>query len=386
MGTDLRGKSLGTGLSQRKDGYYVARFTTKDGRRISKYFKKIPEAKIWLRDATYDDAHSDVHSREKGNVVTVNTWFEYWLSDIIGSRIKYATRVSYRGRYNNRIKPVLGNMLLTDVRPMNCQAVLNDCMSQDDASGSMAKIRSIMKEMFAAAIENNMISTNPVTSSVKYKQERPPERRVFTKEEQKEFKKLCNNSAYGDIFIFILNTGLRIGELAALKWANVDLENGSIYIDSTAYLNNETNEVEENSPKSFAAYRTIPLTKEALDVLLRVKKSQGRSKLPYVFYNSNSSRVIEKDVNKALKRIVKNKMGIEEKFTPHSLRHTFATRCAESGMKPNVLQTLLGHERISTTMDLYVHTMEDELFSGIAKLDLINEVDECISNNSPAKV
>ena len=72
-------------------------------------------------------------------------------------------------------------------------------------------------------------------------------------------------------------------------------------------------------------------------------------------------------------------MGITEKFTPHSLRHTFATRCAEAGVKPNVLQKLLGHERISTTMDLYVHTMEDELFSGIAMLDDVNKLDECVN-------
>ena len=372
MGTDCRGRSLGTGLSQRKDGLYVARFTTRSGKRISKYFKKLPEAKLWLRDATYDDAHSDIFSRE--NAVTVNTWFAYWLSDIVGPRIKHATKESYQGRYDNRIKPVIGDMLLTDVRPMNCQVVLNDCMNQDDASGSMAKVRCIMKEMFEAAIENQMISTNPITSSVKYRQDKPAERRVFTKEEQKEFKKLCKNSVYGDAFIFILNTGLRIGELTALKWTNVDFEDKSIYIDATAFLNNTTKEIEENSPKSFAAYRTIPLTQEALNILLKIKKQQRGHKLSYVFYNSNGSRIIEKDANKALKRIVKGKMGIEDRFTPHSLRHTFATRCAEAGVKPNILQTLLGHERIATTMDLYVHTMKDELYSGIAQLNLINEL------------
>ena len=381
MGNDLKGRSLGTGLSQRKDGYYIARFTNRNGRRITKCFKKLPEAKIWLRDTSYDDAHSNVYSRDKGSGVTVNTWFEYWLSEIIGPRIKQATRESYLGRYNNRIKPVMGNMVLTEVRPMTCQAVLNDCMSQNDASGSIAKIRSIMKEMFAAAIENSMIPLNPVTGSVKYKQEKPAERRVFTKEEQIKFKEYCKDSVYGDVFIFILNTGLRIGELSALRWANVDLENESIYIDATAFLNNETKEIEENSPKSFAAYRTIPLTQEALNILYKIKKEQRGKKLPYVFYNSNESRIIEKDANKALKRIVRNKMGIGEKFTPHSLRHTFATRCAEAGVKPNVLQKLLGHERISTTMDLYVHTMEDELFTGIAKLNAINEIDELIKNS-----
>lgn len=366
MGCDLKGKNLGVGISQRKDKYYIARFTSKhSGNRISKVFKTLPEAKLWLRDASYDEDHSVV-TKKNVKQVTVNTWYDYWINEILGPRIKYSTRISYNGRYNNRIKPVIGDMLLNEVKPMDCQTVLNICMDQNDASGSISKIRSIMKKMFDSALENGWIVSNPVTSNVKYKHEKSSERRVFTVGEQELFKELVQQSSYKDVFIFILNTGLRIGELAGLKWNNVNLDNKTIYIDCTAYYNEETKTVEENAPKSLAGYRTIPLNLTAYEIVNRLYT--GDQNKPYVFYNSAGNRIIEKEVNKALKRIVKGKMGIEERFTPHSLRHTFATRCAESGMKPKVLQTILGHEDISTTMNLYVHTTTDEIFSEMSKV------------------
>ena len=379
MGTDLRGKELGKGLSQRKEGYYVARFTSREGKRISKNFTKLVEARLWLRDATYDDEHSDVHNTGKGGDVTVNTWFEYWITEVIGPRLKYATRVSYLGRYKNRIQPIIGYMCLKDVRPVDCQLVLNKCMEYEDASGSISKIKSIMKDMFNVAVENRMINSNPVTSSVKYKCVKPNEKRVFTVDEQRQFKELAKESVYGDAFIFILNTGLRIGELTALKWRNVDFENKTISIDSTAYFNEETKTVEENSPKSMAGYRTIPLTQEAEAILLKIEESQKNSPKIYVFYNSNGSRIIEKSANKALKRIVRDKMGITESFTPHSLRHTFATRCAEMGMKPKVLQVILGHEDISTTLNLYVHSTKEEIFSEMSKMDEMLKMDQYLA-------
>ena len=93
MGKDLNQKELGRGLSQRKDGLYSARFMSKTGKRVEKYFHKLPEAKIWLRDAVYDDAHSIV---VPNNTITVDAWFDYWMTHMVETHIKYNTKVSYR--------------------------------------------------------------------------------------------------------------------------------------------------------------------------------------------------------------------------------------------------------------------------------------------------
>lgn len=370
MGKNLKGKELGKGLSQRKDGFFVARFTSQTGDRITKVFKKLPDAQIWLRDSSYDDSHSiasKLSSRAKD--ITVDAWYEYWMTYIMSSRIKYNTRISYKRRYEYRIKPIIGYTLLNDLKPIDCQAVLNYCMDKGDVSDSMAKVKSIMKNMFEAAIENEMMLTNPVTASVKYKRTEKIERRVFTLDEQKEFIELAEESSYYDVFIFILNTGLRVGELSALRWTNVNWYKKTITVGTTAFYNEETGRMEENSPKTSAGYRDIPLTQTALQILEKRKEAR-LTEDEYIFYNVNRSQIRESDVNKALKRIVVKKMGITERFTPHSLRHTFATRCAESGMKPKVLQIILGHENIATTLNLYVHVTDDEIASEISKLEI----------------
>ena len=107
------------------------------------------------------------------------------------------------------------------------------------------------------------------------------------------------------------------------------------------------------------------MTKVAHNIILERQVSK-RPDLPYIFYNGNGSPIKEGDVNKALQRIVKGKMGIEG-FTPHSLRHTFATRCVERGVKPKALQKLMGHASISTTLDIYVHATEDEMVNEMSK-------------------
>ena len=182
-------------------------------------------------------------------------------------RIKYNTRISYNRHYNNRINPLIGHMLLTEVKPADCQAIMNYCMKKEDVSDSISKVRSIMKNMFDSAIENEMMITNPVTTNVKYKREKRIERRVFTLEEQKIFKEFASESSYKDVFFFILNTGLRVGELSALKWSDVNFDKNTITVGNTAFYNEELGRMDENSPKTEAGYRVIPLTNEAKEII-----------------------------------------------------------------------------------------------------------------------
>ena len=113
MGKDLKGKELGKGLSQRKDGLYSARFTNRNNKRIEKYFKKLPEARKWLHEALTADKSPDAPAP---TVMTVDRWFEKWLTVLLKDRAPNTQR-NYRERYERNIQPVIGHKSLTDVRP-----------------------------------------------------------------------------------------------------------------------------------------------------------------------------------------------------------------------------------------------------------------------------
>ncbi|MEE3467204.1 MAG: tyrosine-type recombinase/integrase [Eubacterium sp.] len=369
IGKDLKGKELGKGLRQAKNGKYQAR--VRSGReRLAKTFNKLTEAKAWLLDFSYEKEHYGVLVNPD---MTVDEWFEYWMNEIKGNTLKFNTLMSYRARFFNRISPIIGSQSVSKVLPINCQQVINYAQSQGDVTGSVAKVKSIMGALFESAVENKMIHANPVTKNVKYLREETPERTIMTFDEQCQFMEVGQDYAHYDVFVFILNTGLRCGEMSALRWKDIDWEAREIHINGTMFYNAEKKAFEVNSPKTKSSIRTIPLTDDAYEVLKRRKMQRAEKPVSmeyheFVFVGSEGKPLINYVYNKCLARIAK-KIGVE-KLTMHSLRHTFATRCIEDGMKPKVLQKILGHKNLAQTMDLYVHVTDDEKASEIKKLQL----------------
>ena len=119
MGKNLRGKEIGKGIAQKKDGTYVSRFVNKRGKRVEKCFKTLPEARNWLDDARYQDNHSDAVLLPD---TTVDEWFEYWIENIAGHLAPNTIR-NYRDRYLRDASSIIGGLKLCDVRQMHCQMV-----------------------------------------------------------------------------------------------------------------------------------------------------------------------------------------------------------------------------------------------------------------------
>ena len=117
MGKNLKGKECGRGIYQRKDGLYHARFVVKAGKRHEKYFQTIPEARNWIEQAKYADKHEDVFCPSD---TTVDAWFSFWVENIVGDLAPNTLR-NCRERYKQNIQPIIGKMLLSDVKPMHCK-------------------------------------------------------------------------------------------------------------------------------------------------------------------------------------------------------------------------------------------------------------------------
>lgn len=362
MGKDLKGKELGVGICQRKDGLYTARFTSKTGKRKQKYFHKLQECRKWISDAQFEDEHGGIEALGE---MSVSSWFDYWIENFKIGNVKTRTLQNYKDRYRFNIAPLIGTMLLSDVKPMHCQNVLNQMAGLGYCSSTIELTRATMSTLFDSAVENQLIVKTPVSKIVKcYNGKKPKQGRVLTKEEQRIFLKTAKGRSNYNQYALVLQTGLRAGELAGLKWSDIDFDKRILSVTRTIdYRSNEV-DWEIKSPKSKAGIRDIPLTEEAVRILKEQKKKMRSADVlsikyhEFVFLSPNGNLIRNSTYNKSLESICR-KAGIEC-FSMHTLRHTFATRCAESGMNPKTLQSILGHSNISVTMDIYVHCTYDQ--------------------------
>lgn len=370
MGKDLKGKELGIGICQRKDGLYTARFTDKSGNRRQQYFQKLQECQQWLADAQSGDKQDSILP---GKNPTVSTWYSYWIDNIKGSNIRFNTRRNYNERYEKNIKPLIGDMQLGEIKPLHCQNVLNQ-MSSRYSNSVIEQTRLVMRMIFDSAVENELLSRNPVTKSVKCTSGRKAKAmRALTIKEQKLFLKAIKETSNYNQYALLLQTGLRTGELIGLRWSDVDFEKRVLHIRRTMEYRHSTGEWKTGDPKTKNSVRDVPLTQEAINILKDQKEkllSMNITSAEFpdsVFLCKNGTPIKNSAYDSELFYYC-DKAGIE-RFSMHVLRHTFATRCIESGMRPKTLQMILGHSNIGVTMNLYVHVTDEEKIKEVRSIE-----------------
>lgn len=361
MGKDLKGKEIGAGIVQQPNGTYFARFVDKFGKRRTKRSKKLQEVKQWLADATFIDQHSDL---DQATDMLVDAWFDYWIG-IKKQTVRPNTVRNYSERYERNIKGVIGNKLLTDVKPIHCQRIFSDMADEGYMTTTIYQTRIALYNMFEFARENDVLITNPCKKSLKSDMGKPSDKKeALTIDVQKKFLEAVVGYSYENQYRFVLQTGLRTGELIGLRWSDIDFENRTMKIERTMEYRYKVGEWRVGPPKSKSGYRTIPLTDEAIRILENQRSKNKSLKLvpmewkDIVFLCRKGTPVKNSTYDTGLFKYC-DRVGIP-RFSMHVLRHTFATRCIEGGMKPKTLQKILGHSNIGITMNLYVHITEDE--------------------------
>lgn len=388
MGKNLKGKEIGKGICQRKDGKYAARYTAKDGSRKEKHFDTLPEARNWLADAQYEDKHGITTTSTE---MTVDAWFEFWITNLIADLAPNTLR-NYRERYKHNIQPVIGKMRLCDVKPMHCKIVLNR-MEATYAGSTIRQCYIAMGTMFRAAVMNDMLTKHPMDGVRFTKPVRAVDDIKFlTVEEQEKFLETAKRSHNYRQYVLLLETGLRTSEMIGLTWDAIDWKKRTLTVNKTLEYRHGTKVWRAGPPKSKSSYRTIPLTKRAYEVLkscyderfTRKESEQLSQILEYmdrrtgeteylcmrdlVFVNFRTGEPAKNSSYDTHLYKLCDEAGIK-RFCMHALRHTYATRAIERGVMPKALQKLLGHASIKTTMDRYVHVTDTSLNNAIKQFE-----------------
>lgn len=402
MAKDKNGKELPKGITWRaKEGRYMGRFQH-EGKVYFRYNTNKTELIKEMEKLKYEVIHGVVGRADK---LTFGKWFQVWLDDFKRGRIKETSYNNYLNLYKNNLEEPLGRKQLDSIKPLHIQRLYTELLEVRGISTKyLSNINSMLYNVFKIAIHNGLLVKNPCEGVDLPKMEQK-EKRVLTVQEQALFLEYLHTERwqyYEPLFIFMLGTGVRIGEALGLQWSDVDFENREVHINHTLVYtkNREYNEHQFSlqSPKTATSKRAIPMNDDVYRALRQQWKNiaelhlymgeewkplKGFENIVFVGYQGRPRQTT--DVGHTLKDIIvyinkeEEKKATErhttpfvmEDFHPHTLRHTFATRAFEAGVEGKVVQAYLGHASIKMTLDTYTHVASDKLHEDMQKIKVL---------------
>ena len=269
-----------------------------------------------------------------------------------------------------------GKMPIVDITEMQIKAFLRSMTKYSDSV--IKKTYQQLTAAFKVAVEKGVVERNPMDASDIRRpksSKKPKDVRGFTQEEQarflealRDFKVPRNRNEYKLQLLIELYSGMRMGEINALKPENIDFENGLIHVRSTVSRGLEYRVFIKEGAKTDAGVRDIPINKALEPVLQEAMERKRRNPLGLVFYDHLKNDLITtSQVNCFFHRICK-KAEISVRGQ-HALRHTFATRCIEADVPPVVLKKWLGHKDIHMTLDIYADVFDSMHNSAMEKFE-----------------
>ena len=301
-------------------------------------------------------------------------WLNIWLDNYVRAAAKSKTYEHYRYLSEAHIIPYIGKLNISEITAIELQQYVssltlngNKITGRGLASNTVNTIISVLQSSLKAAQASGAAEHNP---SERIKRPKKTEKRVecFSLAEQKQIEEHVLQHAKSKMFgvLLCLYTGLRIGELLALEWGDVDFEKGILFVNKSA-RDNKSGKGDKriiDTPKTCTSARVIPLPKQLIPLF---KKHLKNSDAPWIV-SHNGNPVSTRSYQRSFELLLKN-AGIEHKGF-HALRHTFATRAIECGMDVKTLSEILGHKNPTITLNLYVHSLMEhkkEMMNRIGK-------------------
>lgn len=376
MAKDRRGRTLPKGIRQRS-GDYEGRFMY-EGRTYTVHASTITETTRLMEETRRAVRRGEYVEKSP---LTFGEYYGQWLNF---HDMKAGTRRTYEALGNTWLIPKIGKTRIVNLTAADFQKVYAAMIADGKSKVTVNSCYVIINGVMKSAVDDGIIRENPArrpklptkTSEAGKRIRETEHHEALTKEQQALFEQYAADSILKNYFAVMLRTGMRGGELLGLKWSDIDRANKVLHIRRT--LKEKPGGFFEDTPKSKTSVRDIPITPDVMKALegqrnfwgFKVTKI-GPKNERYLFCDDHGGPLPSNATRREMRRIIDAIRAAGHEFpdiTPHSLRHTFATRAIESGMNPQVLKTILGHSSLAMTMDLYSHVMPDTKAAEMEKI------------------
>jgi len=353
-----RGHGEGS-IYQRKDGRYAAAVTLENRKRKYFYGETRREVQEKLKVA--------LHEQQQGTLVTspqqsLKQFLEQWVEQVCEPTLRITTYVQYRSVVHHHLIPAFGHISLQKLTPEMIQAFYRKKLDEGKKPGTVGFIHAVLRRALGDAVRWGLVMRN-VAKLVTIPHVERREAQVLTAEQAKKLLEVARSSSLDALLVLALTTGMRRGEILALRWSDVDLVHGMLFIRRTMTRVGGYGLV-ENEAKTKSSRRRIVLSAVVVEAFKRHQAQQEQVKVAVgagwqdkgiVFPDKDGGlwspdRMVRR-FDKLLKQIGLPHMHF------HDLRHSAATILLAAGVHPKKVQELLGHSSITITMDVYSHVL-----------------------------
>lgn len=360
-----RGNGEGSITYHKASNRYMAQYTTTDGQRKTMYQKKEESLTEFKKrfTKTINDINQGTYI-EKVEKTFIDILKEYVQNKYDTNKVSARTHI----RDLETVKQIektcsdIINMPIQKINVYNIRKILPNLTVY--SNNSIDKIYRFINKTFKIALSDRIIPFNPMENeSISKPKSKINDKQIeaLTLEEHKKLLEVLGKQEHKYKYIILLQlyTGMRIGEVLALTIKDIDYKANTITINKTLTRDENDKTIMGDTTKTENSKRTILMNSKVKEILQQAQKRQIANINGLLFYDSiKNTYVTPTEVNCYLKRLNK-KENITINLHTHMLRHTYATRCIESGMQAKALQKILGHKKIQTTLDTYTSVFKE---------------------------
>ena len=390
---DSKGRAFRKGEGIRKDGLYRFTYTDPTGKRKSLYAKDLPELREKEKQLQHDRLDGlDLYLSQKADI---NFVFDRYIATKRDLRV--TTETSYRYTYDRYVRDGFGKRRISSVRYSDVILFYHSILNQGLSVATVDNIHTVLCPTFQMAVRDMIIRVNPAEGALgeikRSKKNASGPRQALSYEEESAFLNYIEDTPeegrWVPLFNVMFGTGCRVGEIIGLRWDDIDFDRNTISIKrSISYCprfdRDRRSEYVISEPKTKSGIRTIPMLKKVKEALLKEKENQRyfgyycfqevEGITGFVFCNRYGNLLNPSGINKVIHRIVSDYNAKEiitaakehrdplvlPQFSCHITRHTFCSRLCENETNVKVIQEVMGHKDIQTTLGIYAEVSEQK--------------------------